>query len=218
MSPEHKAGPALGTGLIDPNGAGKTTTINLFLDFVKPSSGQALVDGLDVAKHSLETKRNLAYIPEQVMLYGNLSGLENLAFFCEAGGKRDYTRDDYRGFLQRVHFPEKAVDQKVKTYSKGMRQKVAIAIALARQAKALLLDEPTSGLDPKASREFAEHLEEMRSNGVAVLMTTHDIFRARETGQRVGIMKQGILVDTFATDQITAADLEQIYINVMSEA
>ena len=99
-----------------------------------------------------------------------------------------------------------------------MRQKVAIAIALARQAKALLLDEATSGLDPKASREFAEHLEEMHSNGVAVLMTTHDIFRARETGQRVGIMKQGILVDTFATDQITAADLEQIYINVMSEA
>lgn len=203
--------------LLGANGAGKTTTINLFLDFVKPSSGQALVDGLEVAVNSLETKSRLAYIPEQVMLYANLSGLENLAFFCEAGGKRDYTRDDYVGFLQKVNLPEKAIDQKVKTYSKGMRQKVAIAIALARQAKALLLDEPTSGLDPKASREFAEQLEEMRNDGVAVLMTTHDIFRARETGQRVGIMKQGVLVDTFATNLVTAADLEKIYIEVMSD-
>ena len=203
--------------LLGANGAGKTTTINLFMDFVEPSSGKALVDGLDVAEHSLETKRRLAYIPEQVMLYPNLTGLENLAFFCEAGGRRNYTKDDYRGFLQTVHLPKKAVDRKVRTYSKGMRQKVAVAMALARKAKALLLDEPTSGLDPKASREFAEQLEEMRNNGVAVLMTTHDIFRARETGQRVGIMKQGVLVDTFATDQITAADLEQIYIQVMSE-
>jgi ABC-2 type transport system ATP-binding protein len=203
--------------LLGANGAGKTTTINLFLDFIKPTAGHARVDGMEVTARSLETKNRLAYIPEQVMLYANLTGMENLAYFCEIGGHKEYSRTDYRDFLKKVNLPEEAIDRRMATYSKGMRQKVGIAIALARRAKALLLDEPTSGLDPQASREFAELLERMREEGTAVLMTTHDIFRARETGQRVGIMKHGVLVETISTDQISTADLEQIYIRVMRD-
>jgi ABC-2 type transport system ATP-binding protein len=136
--------------LLGPNGAGKTTTINCLLGFLTPDSGRALVDGLDVAREPLATKRRLAYIPEQVNLYGYFSGVENLAYFSELAGHR-YADTDLRHFLDEAGLQPEAHDRRVSGYSKGMRQKVGIAIALAKQAKALLLDEPTSGLDPSAS-------------------------------------------------------------------
>ncbi|MCB2108797.1 MAG: ABC transporter ATP-binding protein, partial [Rhodobacteraceae bacterium] len=132
--------------LLGANGAGKTTTINLFLNFIDPTSGSAKVNGIDVASQPLETKKFLAYIPETVMLYGNLSGLENLSYFAKLGGHNEYNDNDLREFLKRVGLQDEAVDKRVSAYSKGMRQKVGVAIALAKQAKALLLDEPTSGL------------------------------------------------------------------------
>jgi ABC-2 type transport system ATP-binding protein len=201
--------------LLGANGAGKTTTINLFLNFIAPTSGHALVNGVDVVEHSLETKRWLAYIPEQVMLYGNLTGLENLEYFARLGGHDDYSRADYEGFLDRVGLQSDAAGRRVRTYSKGMRQKVGVAIALAKQAKALLLDEPTSGLDPKASNEFSELLVQLRKGGAAILMATHDLFRAKETGTRIGIMKGGRLVQELSTDEVSHADVERIYLEHM---
>jgi ABC-2 type transport system ATP-binding protein len=94
---------------------------------------------------------------------------------------------------------------------------VGIAIAIAKQARALLLDEPTSGLDPKAANEFSELLKELSSNGVAVLMATHDLFRAKESGSRVGIMKHGRLVATMDTAEIGHADLERLYLQHMHD-
>jgi ABC-2 type transport system ATP-binding protein len=105
----------------------------------------------------------------------------------------------------------------VATYSKGMRQKVGIAIALAKKAEALLLDEPTSGLDPQASNEFSELLKVMSGRGVAVLMATHDLFRAKESGTPVGIMKHGRLVATLSTADIGHADLERLYLEHMRD-
>ena len=110
-----------------------------------------------------------------------------------------------------------AIDRRVSGYSKGMRQKVGIAIALAKEATALLLDEPTSGLDPKASNEFSALLEGLRERGVAVLMATHDLFRAKETGTRVGIMRHGRLVAEMSTSELGHSDLERIYLNNMRE-
>ena len=107
--------------------------------------------------------------------------------------------------------------ERVGTYSKGMRQKVGIAIALAKKAKALILDEPTSGLDPKASNEFSELLKRMSREGVAVLMATHDLFRAKESGHRVGIMKHGRLVATYNTSDLGHAGLERIYLEHMHD-
>lgn len=202
--------------LLGANGAGKTTTINLFLNFLEPSSGTAWIKGLDVAKHPLETKRFLAYIPEQVMLYPNLTGLENLAYFSALCGMNNYDDDDLVGFLEHAGLDRSAARHRLATYSKGMRQKVGIAIAMAKGAEVLLLDEPTSGLDPKASHEFSRLLGRLRDEGVAVLMATHDLFRAKETGTRVGIMKQGRLVATLGTDEIGHADLERIYLEHMS--
>ncbi len=201
--------------LLGANGAGKTTTINLFLNFVEPTSGSARVGGIDVTENPLETKRYLAYIPEQVMLYGNLTGLENLGYFAKLGGHDEYGTEDLAGFLSRVGLQEEAHDRRVSTYSKGMRQKVGVAVALAKQASALLLDEPTSGLDPKASNEFSELLKQLQAENAAILMATHDLFRAKETGTRIGIMKDGQLVQELSTDEVSHADLERIYLEHM---
>jgi ABC-2 type transport system ATP-binding protein len=203
--------------LLGANGAGKTTTINLFLNFIEPTEGTATVRGLDVAKAPLETKKYLAYIPEQVMLYRNLSGLENLEYFAALAGHARYTRLQLRALLVEAGLAEDAADRRVGTYSKGMRQKVGIAIALAKKAEALLLDEPTSGLDPKASNEFSALLTKLSGHGVAVLMATHDLFRAKESGTRVGIMNHGRLVATLETKDIGHADLERIYLEHMHD-
>jgi ABC-2 type transport system ATP-binding protein len=203
--------------LLGANGAGKTTTINLFLNFVEPTSGTAKINNLDVAKHGLETKKYVAYIPETVMLYRNLTGVENLEYFSALAGRSDYTREQLLAFLTRSGLQREAADKRIGTYSKGMRQKVGIAIALAKGAKALLLDEPTSGLDPKAANEFSELLQQMSTDRVAILMATHDLFRAKESGTRVGIMRHGRLVKTLSTGEVGHADLERIYLEHMHD-
>jgi ABC-2 type transport system ATP-binding protein len=203
--------------LLGANGAGKTTTINLFLNFIQPDGGTVLINGVNVVEQPLETKKFLAYIPEQVNLYKNLSGLENLEYFSALAGQDKYSKDELLTFFDEVGLQREAAEKRVSTYSKGMRQKVGIAIALAKKASVLLLDEPTSGLDPKASNEFSELLKKLSSNGCAVLMATHDLFRAKESGTRVGIMKHGRLVSEMTTDEISHADLERIYLENMRD-
>ena len=212
-----RVGPAEVYCLLGPNGAGKTTTIHLFLGFIEPTAGSVHVTGLDVAAAPLASKRRLAYVPEQVMLYRNLSGLENLEYFAALGGRGSPDPARLADILVGAGLPPDAVRRRVSEYSKGMRQKVGIAVAMAKEADALLLDEPTSGLDPQASNEFSELLGKLRDNGVAVLMATHDLFRAKETGTRVGIMRHGRLVRELSTDEIGHADLERIYLEHMHE-
>lgn len=201
--------------LLGANGAGKSTTINLFLNFIKPTSGHVVIDQMDVSKEALKTKEVIAYIPENLNLYGELTGLENLEYFVGLAGKK-YSNDLLVDFLFEAGLEHTAHQQRVRSYSKGMRQKVGIAIALAKKAKALLLDEPTSGLDPKASNEFSELLVKLSSQGVATLMATHDLFRAKETGTDIGIMRSGVLVEQLSADDINHSDLEKLYLNHMN--
>jgi ABC-2 type transport system ATP-binding protein len=203
--------------LLGANGAGKTTTINLFLNFIEPSGGRALINGRDVTEHPLETKKEIAYIPEQVSLYRNLTGMENLEYFATLANGAELGRAKLLEYLRMVDLPVGAEDRKVGGYSKGMRQKIVIAIAMAKQAKALLLDEPTSGLDPKASNEFSRLIRSLAGQGTAVLMATHDLFRAKEDGSRVGIMRQGKLRQVLNTDEFGHADLERIYLEHMHD-
>ena len=203
--------------LLGANDAGKTTLINLFLNFLDPSSGEARIDGLNVAQHPIETKRRVAYIPEQVTLYGVLSGLENLKYFAALATGQQLERSRLLALLAEVGLDESTALRRVATYSKGMRQKVGIAIAVAKNARALLLDEPTSGLDPKAANEFSALLRRARDNGVAVLTTTHDLFHARQTGTRIGIMKRGRLVADMTSDTLSHSDLEALYLQHMQE-
>jgi ABC-2 type transport system ATP-binding protein len=201
--------------LLGANGAGKTTTINLFFDFIVPTDGAARIDGIDVAKEPLAAKREAAYVSENVMLYGNFTARQNLDFFAQLSGRRELSREDYHMVLRRVGLQEKAFEQRVKTFSKGMRQKLGIAIAIVKDAPNVLLDEPTSGLDPKAGAEFMALLGELRDEGKTIFMSTHDIFRAKEHADRVGIMKEGRLVMVRTRRELGEEDLERLYLDYM---
>ena len=202
--------------LLGGNGAGKTTTINLFLAFIEPTEGEALVDGIAAHTHPLEAKARLAYVSENVMLYPNFTALQNLDFFARLGGQTDYTKAQYRDVLRRVGLQDDAHDKRLKGFSKGMRQKCGIAIAILKNAPAILLDEPTSGLDPKAGQEFVRLLSELRSEGKAILMSTHDIFRAKAMADTIGIMNQGKLVMQRNREALDGEDLEALYVHYMA--
>lgn len=198
------------------NGAGKTTVINLFLNFIEPTKGEARIDGIVTHKEPLKAKKHIAYVSENVMLYPNFTAIQNLDFFAKLGGKTDYSRDDYRDVLLRVGLEEVAHNRRLKGFSKGMRQKCGIAIAILKDAPAILLDEPTTGLDPSAGREFIQLLSDLRSEGKAILMSTHDIFRAKEVADTVGIMNQGVLVMERTASELKGEDLEKLYIQYMA--
>ncbi len=200
--------------LLGANGAGKTTTINLLLGFIEPSSGNTFINTINVQDHPQKSKQYLAYIPENLMLYPSLNAIENLDYFSGIANKK-FSKNELRAFLIEAGLQEDAFNKPVSKYSKGMRQKVGIAIALAKDAKVLLLDEPTSGLDPKASYEFGLLLQKLRAKGVATLMATHDIFRAKEVATHIGIMKEGVLRHEFKVDEISLSELEEVYLKTM---
>ena len=201
--------------MLGANGAGKTTTINLFLNFIAPSEGHARIDGTDVTLDPITSKADVAYIPEQVSLYGTLSGIENLRYFAGLALGIAPGRARLLALLDEVGLDASAADKRVSGYSKGMRQKVWIAVAIAKKAKVLLLDEPTSGLDPYAAAEFTALLERARASGVAILATTHDLFHAQQTATRVGIMKRGRLVEDLDGGALAKADLQALYLRHM---
>lgn len=200
--------------LLGANGAGKTTTINLLLGFIEPTSGNASINGIDLASKAKETKKYLAYIPENLMLYPNLTAVENLDYFSGIAEK-SFSKTELKNFLTESGLQSEAFDKRISTFSKGMRQKVGIAIALAKDAKVLLLDEPTSGLDPSASNEFGLLLQKLKQKGVATLMATHDLFRAKEVATHIGIMKDGQLKQEFVASDISLSDLETAYLKTM---
>lgn len=201
--------------LLGANGAGKTTVINLFLGFLRPTAGSARIEGLDVLEHPVECKQQLAYLPESIALYDNLTARQNLAFFARLGGRRGISQEELDHALRSVGLPERTFQRRVRTFSKGMRQKVGIAIAMLKEASALLLDEPMAGLDPRAAEELMESLRRLRDQGTAILLSTHDLFRARQLADQVGILKEGRQVLTFNRQELESQNLEKIYLEYM---
>jgi ABC-2 type transport system ATP-binding protein len=195
--------------MLGANGAGKSTVINILLGFLAPDSGTAAIDGRPAAGQ--QGRLPVAYIPENLALYGKLTGLENLAYFSALAGQR-YRPGELTGFLEQAGLAADHHHQQVEGYSKGMRQKTGIAIALAARAKALLLDEPASGLDPQAAAEFAQVLKGLRDGGMAILMATHDLFRAWDCADKIGILHQGSLVAERQANELTLPGLEQLYL------
>lgn len=210
---EVKAGEIL--CLLGANGAGKSTTINMLLNFINPTSGTAEINGLDVVKNSIKTKEFLTYIPENLMLYPTLTAIENLDYFTKLSGKK-FSTSELKNYLTEAGLQEEAYNNRVQTFSKGMRQKVGIALAIAKDSKVLLLDEPTSGLDPKSSNEFMTLLTKMKNNGVAILMATHDLFRAKEVSSHIGIMRNGVLENYSNSSDLSLKELETIYLDIMN--
>jgi ABC-2 type transport system ATP-binding protein len=203
--------------MLGANGAGKTSTLMLILGFSDPTGGSVDICGIDVNKDPLKAKKNVAFVSENVQLYGNFTGRQNLDFFTKLAGRPNVADDEYNKVLLRVGLAEAAHKRRVKGYSKGMRQRLGIAIAIMKQAKLILLDEPTSGLDPKGGMEFLRLCDEMRQEGKGILMTTHDIFRAKEIADRVGIMSSGCLVRELQRTEIENENLEELYLKYISQ-
>ena len=202
--------------MLGANGAGKTTTINLFLNFIEPTEGEARIAGIATHKEPLKAKANVAFLSESVMLYPSFTAIQNLEYFGRLGGRVNVTRDECHAVLRRVGLQEEAHNKKLKGFSKGMRQKCGIAIAILKNARAILLDEPTSGLDPQAGMEFLGLLDALRTEGKAILMSTHDIFRAKEISDIVGIMKEGRLVMQKTRAELAGEDLEDLYLRYIA--
>jgi ABC-2 type transport system ATP-binding protein len=182
--------------LLGGNGAGKSTTLLTFLGFLQPSGGQVLVGGSPVAGNVEAARAQIAYLPEAAALYGHLDAYENLAYFLDLAGRR-VDRAAMDGALDQVALPQEARRRRMQAYSKGMRQKTAIALALLRDTPILLLDEPTSGLDPVAIDEFHAMVKALAAAGRTVLMVTHDVYGACQVADRVGLLRGGRLVGSF---------------------
>jgi ABC-2 type transport system ATP-binding protein len=201
--------------LVGPNGAGKTTTLNLALGFAAPDGGRVEVCGEDVHRDPVKARQCLAYLPEQLALYPNLSGSRNLRYFTLLAGL-DLKPADLRAVLNAAGLPDDAHAQSAGAYSKGMRQKVGIAIAMARNARILLLDEPTSGLDPAAAADLSRSIRAAAGRGVAVLMATHDLYRVRELADRVGVLNRGRIGDEIDPKQLDHVALERLYVSELA--
>ena len=199
------------------NGAGKTTAINLFLNFIPPTEGTALIEGVDVVKEPLKSKEYVSFVSENVMLYGNFTAYQNLDYFSKLAGKRNLTKADYAQVMKRVGLQEEAFNMRTKNFSKGMRQKLGIAVAILKDAPNLILDEPTSGLDPRSGQEFLELILELKDKGKTIFISSHDIFRAKYIADRVGFMLQGKLVMMKTSEELKGEDLNKLYIEYMQE-
>ncbi len=198
--------------LLGPNGAGKTTTLNLILGFLKPDSGLIRVDGVDAVADPLAARSRVAYLPEMVMLHPALSAIENLTYFALLAGRRIDTAEARR-LLADAGLECEAHDRRAEGFSKGMRQKVGVAVALAKNARLLLLDEPTSGLDAGAASDLSQLIRDASGRGIAVLMATHDLFRVKDFAHRLGILRDGRLVDERDAASIGPVELEQLYLD-----
>lgn len=202
--------------LLGPNGAGKSTTIACLLGFVQADAGSIRLAGSNLLPAQAAVA-HAAYIAENVALYDRLTGIENVEFFLRLQG-RSPQRVQIEALLARAGLAPEASGRQAHTYSKGMRQKVGIVMALAKGAQVLVLDEPTSGLDPQASKAFGELLHGLAADGVAVLMATHDLFRAQETAHRCGMLVAGRLVGEWNLGELDAGELEKHYLRTLAEA
>ncbi|PKP94668.1 MAG: ABC transporter ATP-binding protein [Alphaproteobacteria bacterium HGW-Alphaproteobacteria-16] len=197
--------------LLGPNGAGKTTTLNMILGFLKPDSGAILVDGIDAVTEPVAARSRIAYLPETVMLHPALTAWENLEYFALLAGRK-IDRNTAGTLLSEAGLQAEAHDRRAGSFSKGMRQKVGVAIALAKEARLLLLDEPTSGLDASAANDLSEVIRAASGRGISVLMATHDLFRVKDVAHRLGILREGKLVEERDAASLGPVELEQLYL------
>ncbi len=197
-------------GLLGGNGAGKSTTLAAFLGFLPAVGGRVLVNGQDVGMDLSASRRAIAYLPEAASLYEHLNARENLHYFLQLAGV-SCGAPDIDAALDRVSLSADDRGRRLRGYSKGMRQKVAIALAILRDTDILLLDEPTSGLDPTAIDEFHALVRGLADAGKAILMVTHDVYGACQVADRIGLLRGGLLVDQFAAPAGGRIDTETVH-------
>jgi ABC-type multidrug transport system ATPase subunit len=211
-------------GLLGHNGAGKSTLAKVLCGLVRPDAGAARIAGKDVAKDALAARERFAYLPEETVLYDELTAREHIELFAALRGvPPDVTRaraDRLLEFLDLAH----AADRAAATYSRGMRRKTAIALSVIGDPEALLFDEPTDGLDPDGALRFAELLGELKRRGRTVIVNTHILGLVEKRCDRIGVLDKGKLLACGTLEQLRAqagtpgADLEDVFLALTGRA
>ncbi|MCI2425367.1 ABC transporter ATP-binding protein [Candidatus Acetothermia bacterium] len=214
-------------GFLGPNGAGKTTTIKMCTGLLRPNSGMVRLGTHDIVQEPLLAKRLLGYVPDNPFLYDQLTGREFVRFVArlydlDGGSSSSVVEKRIQEMFEQFEMPEKA-DELIKSYSFGMRRKVAIAAALIHNSQIVFLDEPTSGLDPKSARWVKDLFRKLAGEGVAILMTTHIMEIAERICDRIGIIHQGKLVALGTLAELreeagrSDSTLEDIFLQITGE-
>ncbi|WP_322815927.1 ABC transporter ATP-binding protein [Chloroflexus sp.] len=181
-------------GLLGPNGAGKTTTILMLLGLTEPTSGSVRVLGLDPARQPLSVKARVGYLPDQVGFYDNLTARENLNYIAKLNGMREPEMSKrIATALEQVGLSNVA-DRRVKTFSRGMRQRLGVAEVLIKQPQLIIMDEPTLALDPEAVREFLDLIRKLKERGITMLLSSHLLQQVQAVCDRVGLFHKGRMV------------------------
>ncbi|MEF8773423.1 MAG: ABC transporter ATP-binding protein [Halobacteriales archaeon] len=183
-------------GFLGPNGAGKSTTINMMLDFVRPTAGSIEVFGYDAQRRSVAVRSMTGVLPEGFSVYDRLTGRQHVAFAIDS----KHADEDPEAILERVGLGD-AVDRKAGNYSKGMRQRLALGMALVGDPDLLVLDEPTTGLDPGGARDIRRIVREEVDRGATAFFSSHILGQVEAVCDRVGILRDGEMV---AVDSIDA--------------
>lgn len=182
--------PGTSCALLGPNGSGKTTLMNLCLGYLQADRGTIHIGGIDITRDPVEAKLKLAYVPEVARLYPHLSALQHLAFF-DSLLRLPSRPEQHERVLRELGMSGDVMRDRLGTYSKGMRQKVAIALGLLKGADLFLLDEPASGLDALTRAELVKVINRLRGQGKAILFSSHDLTTVQETADRVVLLRDG---------------------------
>lgn len=199
-------------GFIGPNGAGKSTTIRLLLDLIRPTSGSAEIFDLDVNKKSVEIKKEIGYLPGEVFLPEDMTGKACLDYY--ASFKKKIDEPYLKSLIKRLDLN---LGRKIREYSKGNKQKLAIILALMHKPKLLILDEPTSGLDPLNQQTFYELIMETKKWGTTTFFSTHLLAEAEKICDRVGIIKAGKLLKIENIDEFKEKNIREIHLETEGE-
>jgi ABC-2 type transport system ATP-binding protein len=201
--------------LVGAQGAGKTTVIDLFLGLTRPTAGHCLVDGINVDREPLAAKQKVAFFGSGTGFYDRLTARQNLEYFASLGCGRPALRDRCEMALREVGLPETAFDQCLVDLGPGAVRKIGMAVALIKDAPALVLDEPLSGLDPKAAAELVELIETLRDRGKALLVTLQDLVWVRRIADSAGILQEGRQVLVRSREELRYEDFERLYLDYM---
>ena len=195
VSFEVNAGEVL--GYIGPNGAGKSTTIRILLGIIRATQGKVQIFGKDVWQDSIEIHKKIAYVPGDVYLWPNLSGGETIDLFLKLHGAINQEKRDQ--LIKKFDLNPK---KKVRSYSKGNRQKIALIAALATEAELYIFDEPTSGLDPLMEAVFQEEVKALKAAGKAIILSSHILSEVEKLADRVAVIRKGEIVETGTLDDL----------------
>ena len=189
--------------LLGPNGAGKTTTISMLTGLISPTEGDAQIGGRSVVKDVNEVKKLIGVVPQEIALYPTITARENLVFWGRmyglSGGELN---ESVKQALDLAGLADRAND-KVETYSGGMKRRLNIAVGLLHAPRIIFMDEPTVGIDPQSRRRILDTVKELNSQGMAVLYTTHYMEEAEELSHRIGIIDHGKLIAQGSLSELT---------------